>query len=62
MYRKISLTECFYFIFELKLKVEGRLSTSPSLEASIGVAASPYTKATGCLFVCVSVPKDLANR
>ena len=22
----------------------------------------PYTKVTGCLFVCVFVPKDLANR
>ena len=22
----------------------------------------PYTKVTGCLYVCVSVPKDLANR
>ena len=27
-----------------------------------GEAASPYTKVTGCLFVCVFVPKDLANR
>ena len=24
--------------------------------------SNPYTKVTGCLFVCVFVPKDLANR
>ena len=23
---------------------------------------NPYTKGTGCLFVCVFVPKDIANR
>ena len=23
---------------------------------------NPYIKVTGCLFVCVSVPKDIANR
>ena len=32
------------------------------LDASRGVAATHYNKVTGCLSVCLFVPKDLVNR
>ena len=56
--------------FERPGKIKNKLRESPKvfvLGRSVDIVKyiqsfrNPYTKVTGCLCVCVSVPKDLAN-